>query len=203
MSVPSLLLRVELFFENLTLREHDAVALVVEVDDLEAQAFADEFVEVADRLAPDLRRGDEATHAEVDEDAALDDLSNRRFDDFVVIVRGDDFFPRLERPGAAFTQEERTVLVVDPVDHDLKRVADLELFGVDGKAEFAEGQRALGFAADVDEQFVLILRDDDAGEHLAFVENFQALFVQALLERELIFFFGFDCRRWRSDSASN
>jgi hypothetical protein len=198
-----LLLRVELFFENLTLREHDAVALVVEVDDLEAQAFADEFVEVADRLAPDLRRGDEATHAEVDEDAALDDLSNRRFDDFVVIVRGDDFFPRLERPGAAFTQEERTVLVVDPVDHDLKRVADLELFGVDGKAEFAEGQRALGFAADVDEQFVLILRDDDAGEHLAFVENFQALFVQALLERELIFFFGFDCRRWRSDSASN
>ena len=40
------------------------------------------------------------------------------------------------------------------------------------------------------------------GEHLAFIENFQALFVQALLESKLIFF-GFDCRRWRSDSASN
>jgi hypothetical protein len=49
----------------------------------------------------------------------------------------------------------------------------------------------------------LVLRDDDAGEHLAFVENFQALFVKALLESELIFFFGFDCRRWRGDSASN
>jgi hypothetical protein len=46
----------------------------------------------------------------------------------------------------------------------------------------------------------LVLRDDDAGEHLAFVENFQALFVQALLESELVFF-GFDCRR--CDSASN
>jgi hypothetical protein len=89
------------------------------------------------------------------------------------------------------------------VDHHFERVADLELFGLDGQGKLAEGKRAFGFAADIDEQFVLVLRDDDAGEHLAFIENFQALFVQALLESELIFFFGFDCRRWRSDSASN
>ena len=46
-----------------------------------------------------------------------------------------------------------------------------------------------GLAADVDEQFVLIFRDDDADEDLAFVENLEALFVESLLERELVFFF--------------
>ena len=167
-----LLLGVELFFEHLTLGENDPMALVIKVDDLEPQALTDEFVEIADRLAANLRGGDKAAHAEVDENAALDDLRDRRLDDFVVVVRGDDLFPGLERASAAFAQEQRTVLIVDAVNHDFERVADLEVFGLDGEAEFAEGQRALGLAADVDEQFVLVLRDDDAGEHLAFIENF-------------------------------
>ena len=101
-----LLLLVEFFFEHLALREHDAMALVIEVDHLQAQLLADEFVEVADRLAADLRCGDEAAHAEVDEDAALDDLRDRRFDHFVVVVRFDDLFPGLERAGAAFAEEQ-------------------------------------------------------------------------------------------------
>ena len=61
--------------------------LVVEIDHLEAQVLADEFVEIADGLAANLRGRHEAAHAEVDEHAALDDLRDRRFDDFVVLVR--------------------------------------------------------------------------------------------------------------------
>jgi hypothetical protein len=98
--------------------------LVIEVDHFEPQLLADEFVEVADRLAADLRCRHEAAHAEVDEDAALDDLRDRRFDHFVVVVRFDDLFPGLERAGAALAQIELTVLIVDPVDHDFERVAD-------------------------------------------------------------------------------
>jgi len=75
------------------------------------------------------------------------------------------------------------------MDHDFQRVADFEFFGLDGEREFPEGKRPLGFAADVDEQFVLILRDDDAGQDLPLVENLEALFVEALFERELVFFF--------------
>ena len=45
---------------------------------------------------------------------------------------------------------------------------------------------AFGFAADVDEQFVMRLRDDDAGEHLAFIKGLQTCFVELLLERELV-----------------
>jgi hypothetical protein len=93
------------FFQNLALREHDAMAFVIEVDHFETQTFADQFVEVADGLTTDLRCGDEAAHAEVDQNAAFDDLRDRGFDHFVVVVRGDDFFPRLECARAAFAQE--------------------------------------------------------------------------------------------------
>ena len=99
------LLLVELFFEHLPLREDDAMPFVVEVDHLEAQPLADDLFEIADGLTPDLRRGDEAAHPEIDENAAFDDLRHRRFDDFVVFVRRDDFFPRLERASAALARE--------------------------------------------------------------------------------------------------
>ena len=157
-----LLLRVEFFFENLTLRKHDAMALVIEIDDLEAQFLADEFVEIADRLAANLRCGNESAHAEIDENAALDDLRDGGFDHFVVVVGFDDFLPRLERASAAFGEKERTVLIVDAVDHDFERIADLEHLGFDRERKFAERQHAFRLAADVDEQFVLILRDDEA-----------------------------------------
>jgi hypothetical protein len=75
------------------------------------------------------------------------------------------------------------------VDHDFQGIADLQLLGFDRQRQFAEGQDALGFAADVDEEFVLVLGDDDAREDLALVENLEALFVEALFERELVFFF--------------
>ncbi len=104
------------------------MALVVEIDDLEPQMLADELVEIADGLAADLRGRDETAHAEVDENAALDDLRDGRFDHFVVLVRGDDLLPGLQRPGAAFAEEHHAV-VVDPVDHDFELVVDLELFG--------------------------------------------------------------------------
>jgi len=48
------------------------------------------------------------------------------------------------------------------VDHDFQRIADLEEFWIDCERELAEGKNALRLAADIDEQFVLILRDDDS-----------------------------------------
>ena len=91
-----LLLRLKLFFENEPLREHDAMALVIEVDDFQAQMLADEFVEISNGLAANLRSRNEAAHAEIDEHAAFDDLRYGRFDDFVALVCLDDFLPSLE-----------------------------------------------------------------------------------------------------------
>jgi hypothetical protein len=86
------------------------------------------------------------------------------------------------------------------VDHDLEGVADLQLLGLDRQRELAEREDALGLAPDVDEELVLVLGDDDAGEDLAFVQNLQRLFVQSLLECELVFFVR---RLRRRDGASD
>ena len=193
-----LLLRLQLFFEDEPLREHDAMPLVVEIDHLQTQVLADEFVEVADRLTPDLRRRHEAAHPEIDENAALDDLRDGRFDHFVALVRLDDLLPGLERARAALGEKERAVDLVDAMDHDFEGVADAQRLWIDGERELAEGKHAFGLAADVDEQFVLVFLDDRAGEDLALVEHLERFFVEALFERELIFFLfdrsDFSCR---------
>ncbi len=63
----------------------------------------------------------------------------------------------------------------------------LKQLGVDRERELAEWKHAFRFAPYVDEHFVLVLLDDRARKHLAFVENFERFFVQALFERELVF----------------
>jgi hypothetical protein len=98
------------------------------------------------------------------------------------------------------------------MDHHFEFIADAEFFRLDDERKLAEGQNALGLAADVDEQLVLIFCNDDADENLAFVENLEALFVESLLECELVFFFldycGCNdrviwCRRLRRDGSRN
>ena len=125
-------------------------------------------------------------------------MGHRRFDHFVVLVRFDDFFPRLQRAGAALTQVQLTVLIVDPVDHHFERVADFQILWLDRERKLAKAQEAFRLPADVDEQLVLVFGDDHAGEDLALVENLEAFFVQALLERQLVFFLGSRCLRGRS-----
>ncbi len=105
------------------------MALVIEIDHLETQMLPDEFVEIADRLAADLRCRHEAAHSEVDQNAAFDDLRDGRFDHFVAIVCLDDLLPRLERAGATLGEKERSVELVDAVDHHFDGVADSKSFG--------------------------------------------------------------------------
>ena len=105
------------------------MTLVIEVDHFQPQLLADELVEIPDGLAANLRCGNESAHPEVDQDAALDDLRDRRFDHFIVLVGFDDFLPRLERARATLAQIELTILLVDPMDHHFELVADFSSFG--------------------------------------------------------------------------
>ncbi len=193
-----LLLRVELFFENQPLREHDAMTLVIEIDHLQAQALSDQLVEIADGLTANLRCGNESAHAEIDEYAAFDDLRDRCFDHFVLLVRFNDFLPRLERACAPFG-EKQLAIIIDAMNHHFELVADLERLRIDRETQLAERKRAFRLASDVDQQFFLILGDDDAGQDLTLVEDFQALFVEPLLEGELVFF---SYRRFRRSDFS-
>jgi hypothetical protein len=184
-----LLLGVELFFEHEPLREHYAMAFMVEIDYLQAKLLADQLIEISDRLPPNLGRRHEAAHTEIHEHAAFDDLRDGGLDHFVSFVRLDHLLPGLERTRAALGKEQRAIHVIDPVDHDFEGVPDLEIFWFNGERELAERQNAFGLTADVDEQFVLVFLNDDAGEYLAFVQNLQRFFVETLFECELILFF--------------
>ena len=66
-----LLLRLQLFFEHESLRENDAMALMIEIDHFETQMLSDELVEISDGLPADLRGRNESAHAQIDEYAAL------------------------------------------------------------------------------------------------------------------------------------
>src|SRR5256714_10220266 len=57
-------------------REDDVVARAVELDHFRAQLLAEELVEVLDTANVDQRRGQEAPDAEVEDQAALDDLDH-------------------------------------------------------------------------------------------------------------------------------
>ena len=48
------------------------------------------------------------------------------------------------------------------MDHDFERIANFEFPRIDCEREFAEGQNPFGFSADIDEQLVLVFRDDKA-----------------------------------------
>ena len=69
-----------LVLEDGAAREHDVVARAVELDHLAAQLLAEELVEVLDAADVDERRGQEAAHAEVEDQAALDDLDHLAVD---------------------------------------------------------------------------------------------------------------------------
>ena len=65
-----------LVLEHRAAREHDVVARAVELDHLAAELLAQELVEVLDAADVDQRRRQEAAHAEVEDQAALDDLDD-------------------------------------------------------------------------------------------------------------------------------
>ena len=65
-----------LVLEDGATREDDVVARAVELDDLAPELLAEELVEILNAPDVDERRGQEAADAEVEDEAALDDLDH-------------------------------------------------------------------------------------------------------------------------------
>ena len=93
-----------LLLEHRAAREDDVVARAVELDHLALERLALELVEVVDAADVDQRRGQEAAHAEVEDQAALDDLDHGALDRLAGLGRGLDLAPRLLEAGALLRQ---------------------------------------------------------------------------------------------------
>src|SRR5215210_1114695 len=89
-----LALLLPLVLEDGTTREDDVVARPVQLDHLAAKLGRHELVEVLHAADVDERRRQEAADAEVEDQAALDDLDHTALDRVALLVRVLDRLPR-------------------------------------------------------------------------------------------------------------
>ena len=156
-----------------TARQDHVVAVLVELDDLRLDLLADVGLQVADATHLDEGGGQEAAQADVDDEAALDDLDDAAGDDALVFLDLLDRAPGALVLGALLGQDQTAFLVLLLEDQGLDLVADLDdLTGVDVvlDGQLARGDDALGLVADVQEDLVVIDLHHSALDDVAIVE---------------------------------
>ena len=159
-------------------RQDDVVAVLVELDDLGLELLADVRLEVADATHLDERGGQEAAQADVEDEAALDDLDDGAGDDAVLFLDLLDRAPGALVLRALLGQDQAAFLVLLLEDQGLDVVADLDdLVRVDVvlDGQLARGDDALGLVADVEEDLVAVDLDDGALDDVAVVEVLDGL----------------------------
>ena len=101
-----LALLLALLLEHGAAREHDVVARAVQLDHLAAELLAEELVEVLDAADVDERRRQEAAHAEVEDQAALDDLDHAAVDRLARLGGALDVLPGELEAGALLGEDQ-------------------------------------------------------------------------------------------------
>ena len=163
-----------LLLEHRAAREDDVVARAVELDHLALERLALELVEVVDAADVDQRGGQEAADAEVEDQAALDDLDHAALDRLAGLGRGLDLAPGLLEAGPLLGEDQAALLVLLGEDQRVDLLAERDLLGgIDRAAdrELVRRDDALGLVADVDQDLVLVDPDDLAGDHVALLEG--------------------------------
>ena len=105
-------------------RQHDVVAVLVELDDLALDLLAHVGLEIADPAEVDERRGQEATETDVEDQATLDHLDDRALDDPVLLLDLLDRAPRVLVLGALLGEDQPTVLVLLLEDEGFELVVE-------------------------------------------------------------------------------
>ena len=163
-----------LLFEDGAAREDDVVARAVELDHLALEGLVAELLEVVDAADVDERRGQEAADAEVEDQAALDDLDHGALDGLAGLGGGLDLAPGLLEAGALLGEDEAPLLVLLGEDESVDDLAQIDLVGgIHGAADrqLVSGNDAFGLVADVDQDLVLVDPDDLAVDDVALLER--------------------------------
>src|SRR5213082_797889 len=141
-------LRLALRLEQHTARHHDVAASLVELDDLEIEALAQQLVDVGDAAQRDLTAGKERVHAhQVHDDAALDLLHQRARHGLVPLVGLADALPHPHEVGFLLREDHRAFLVLEVLEEDLDLVPLLERLRI---FELVDRHRAFRLEPDVE-----------------------------------------------------
>ena len=162
-----------LLLEHGAAREHDVVPRAVQLDHLAAELLAEELVEVLHAADVDQRRRQEAAHAEVEDQAALDDLDHAAVDRLARLGGALDVLPGELEPRALLRQDQAPFGVLLREHERVDLVAERHLVGRVHRAadrELGDRDDALRLVADVDEDLVLVDAHDRAVDDLALVD---------------------------------
>src|SRR4051812_15481772 len=169
-----LALLLALLLEDRAAAQHDVVARAVELDDLRLDLRAHVLVEVRHAADVDERRGQEAAHAEVDDEPALDHLDDGALDGLPALRRRLDAPPCLLEARALLGHDETAVLVLLGEDQRVDLLAELDfVVRVDVLAdrELVGGDDPFALVADVDEDLVVVDAHDAARDDVALLEG--------------------------------
>ena len=153
--------------------EHDVLALLVDLDDLEFVAVAHELLEILRRGHVNLRRRQERLDADVDNEAALDDGLDFAHHAAAFVADGEDALPVLLELRLFVREDDGAFLVFEFLDQHVNFGAELDGFGFQ---KFIDGDDALALVADVHEDFLGADFDDGALDDFALGDELAALF---------------------------
>ena len=154
--------------------EDDVVPRAVELDHLAAELLAEELVEVLDTADVDEGRREEAANAEVEDQAALDDLDHPAVDGLAALGRRLDRLPGELEAGALLREEQPALGVLLGHHERVDLVADRDLVGrvdVPADRQLGDGDDALRLVADVDEHLVLVDANHRSVDDLPLVDR--------------------------------
>ena len=158
--------------------QNDVVAVLVQLDDLGFDLLADVRLEVADPAHLDQGGGQEAAQADVEDQAALDDLDDGALDGLVLLLELLDGAPGALVLCALLGQDQAAFFVLLGEDQGFDQVADgHNLIGVDVvlDGEFTRRDDTFGLVTDVEQNLVPVHLDDGPLDDVAIVEVLDGL----------------------------
>ena len=153
--------------------EDDVVAVAVHLDDAGLNTGAHVGGEVLDATEVDEGSGQEATQADVEDQAALDNLDNLALDVLAGVELLLDAVPSTLVLGTLLGQDQTTVLVLLLENQGLDGITecnDVCRVSVLADGQLADRNNALGLESDVNEHLVMLDLNDSAVNEIALIK---------------------------------
>ena len=167
------IVQIPAFFEKNTTRKNDVVAVAVHLDDAGLDAGAHVGGEVLDATEVDEGSGQEATQADVEDQAALDNLDNLALDVLAGVELLLDAVPSTLVLGTLLGQDQTTVLVLLLENEGLDGITecnDVCRVSVLADGQLAGRGDALALEADVHQHLVVLHLNDSAVNEIALIK---------------------------------
>ena len=147
-------------------RDHDVIALLVELDDLEFERLVLEVRGIAHRPHVDQGAGQKGAHVvDLDGEAALDPAGDDADDHFLFLEGRLEARPGARPLGLLARQPGLARAVLDAVERDLDGLTDGDFDLALLVLELIRGYDGLGLQTDIDDDVILADLDDEAVEY--------------------------------------